>query len=55
MGKTIKSITLDIQIAKDGMEQAIKERRSFSSLIEYLISTYLINLNKLNEYNKKEI
>jgi hypothetical protein len=41
MGKVNRSISLDEDIAKAGEEQAGKERRSFSSFVEYLIDSYL--------------
>ena len=44
MKKVNKSISIDPKIAKESEEQAIKERRSFSSLVENLLDTYIINL-----------
>ena len=50
MAKVQKSITMDEEIAKSAEKQALEERRSFSGLIEYLVSTYLkrVKNNKLN-------
>lgn len=39
--KIVKSITLDREIAELAEDRAKSERRSFSSLIEYLLSKYL--------------
>jgi hypothetical protein len=39
--KINKSITIDKTIAKQGEDQAKKECRSFSSLVEYLLDTYI--------------
>ena len=53
MGKVNKSITIDEDIAKAGEEQAVKERRSFSSFVEYLVDSYLIALKKPKSVGKK--
>lgn len=46
MTKIIKSITIDKEIASQGVAQADKERRSFSSFVENLIHAYLIKKKK---------
>ncbi len=51
--KINKSVTIDEDIAKAGEEQAIKERRSFSSFVEYLIDAYLMALKKPKSGGKK--
>jgi hypothetical protein len=53
MGKVNKSITIDEDIAKAGEEQAVKERRSFSSFVEYLVDAYLKALKKPKSVGKK--
>ncbi len=53
MGKVNKSITIDEDIAKAGEEQAVKERRSFSSFVEYLVDSYLMTLKKPKSVGKK--
>ena len=53
MGKVNKSITINKDIVKAGEEQAIKERRSFSSFVEYLIDAYLMALKKPKSEGKK--
>jgi len=54
MGKVNKSITIDEDIVKKGEEQAVKERRSFSSFIEYLMDSYLMALKKPKSVNEKQ-
>jgi|GEM_PF-2598575 len=54
MGKVNKSITIDENIVKKGEEQAVKERRSFSSFVEYLMDSYLIALKKPKSVNENE-
>lgn len=53
MGKVNKSITINEDIAKAGEEQAVKERRSFSSFVEYLVDAYLMALKKPKSVGKK--
>jgi hypothetical protein len=53
MGKVNKSITMDETIANEGEKQATIERRSFSSLIEYLLNNYLMALKKPKSVGKK--
>jgi hypothetical protein len=52
MGKVNKSITIDEDIAKAGEEQAIKERRSFSSFIEFLVDSYLSAIKPKKDVKK---
>jgi len=42
--KKIKACSIDENIAIEGEQQAKKERRSFSSLVEYLLAEYLASL-----------
>ena len=41
MTKKATSITIEKTLEKEGRTQAKKEHRSFSSLIEYLLDSYL--------------
>lgn len=41
MAKENTSITIESELLNKGQEQAKKERRSFSSFIEFLIDKYL--------------
>lgn len=52
--KINKSVTIDEDIAKAGEKQATKERRSFSSLVEYLIDSYLMALKKPKSVGKNK-
>jgi len=51
MAKVNKSVTIDEEIAREAEKQAEKERRSFSSLVEYLLDSYLNFQNE--KYIKK--
>ena len=53
MGKVNKSITINEDIAKAGEEQAVRECRSFSSFVEYLVNSYLMALKKPKSGGKK--
>jgi len=53
MVKTNRSISIDNTILNDGEKQAKKERRSFSSLVEYLLDKYLTALKKTKSASKK--
>jgi hypothetical protein len=52
MAKVNKSVTIDEDIARAAEGQAKKERRSFSSLVEYLLDVYLNQQTKEDE-NKR--
>ncbi len=41
------NVTLDKEISKKGMEQAKKESRNFSSLVEWSLKQYLEKVNAL--------
>ena len=53
MAKKNTSISIESEILKDGQKQAKAESRSFSSLVQYLLSTYLTGLKNQKRAGKK--
>ena len=47
------SVTIDEETLKDGQKQAKAESRSFSSLVQYLLNTYLTGLKNQKRAGKK--
>lgn len=54
MAKDRKSITIDKKVSEGIKEQAKKQRRSFSGMIEFICNEYLMALKKPKSEGKKK-
>lgn len=53
MAKDRESITIDSDVNKGIKEEATKQRRSFSGMIEFICSEYIMALKKTQRGGKK--
>lgn len=54
MAKDRESITIDKKVNEGIKEEAKKQRRSFSGMIEYVCNEYLMSLKKPKSEGKKK-